>query len=197
MSIASSKRWKLKSGNTMPCWPRKGLRTWNAMNSSADQTSGGCARMGGLGSLSGHVPSQQTVPRKRVCLRVMVQQHDSRGKVLRKHDLQLPDEGNTITMGFQLQSVEAAPDAGENAAGAGHPAASGDRVSSSASSTEEYAPRLQPGFEVSQFLSSIPRIHVYNQWSSDVGASHGRGVLKLLRPGGSSWRDEVRSKQSY
>ena len=108
--------------------------------------------MGGLGSLSGNVPSQQTVPRKRVCLRVMVQQHDSQGKVLRKHDLQLPaDEGNTITMGFQLQSVEAAPDAGENAAGAGHPAASGDRVSSSASSTEEYAPRLQPDSKCHSF----------------------------------------------
>ena len=60
-------------------------------------------------------------------------------------------------------------------------------MSSSASSTEEYFPGAHVNVaDLSEFLSSIPGIHLYNQWSlgaissTYVQRKHGSGVLEAF-----------------
>ena len=133
--------------------------------------------------------------KKRTSLRVMVQQHDGSGKVRRQESFQLLlDEGSTVTMGFQLTSVSM--DGSEGGHGQPQPQGEGQgtetagHVSSSASSTEEYAEGVQlslpEGADISEFLGSIPGIHLYNQWSLEAITSavilrrYGSGVLEAF-----------------
>ena len=122
--------------------------------------------------------------RKRLCLRVMVQQHDAQGNVEHKQTFQLPvDEGNTIPLRWVSSWQRLRPALGlpEPRDGAEKPEGRPDRpagpdghVSSFASRTEEFVPSVQhqgQGFDVSEFLSTIPGIHAYNQWSLDAISS--------------------------
>ena len=131
--------------------------------------------------------------KKRTSLRAMVQQRDGSGKVRRQESFQLLlDEGSTVTMGFQLTS--GSMDGSEGGHGQPQPQGEGQgtetagHVSSSASSTEAYAEgvQLSLGADISEFLGSIPGIHLYNQWSLEAITSavilhrYGSGVLEAF-----------------
>ena len=132
--------------------------------------------------------------RKRTYLRMMIQQRNVESVVARQETFQMPLEGGgTVTMGFQVTS----PDVTSSTAGSSHglpPEGAPPRreqlstgpVNSSASSTEEYQVQPVSGSDLSEFLSSIPGIHLYNKWSlgaissASVLQRRGRGVLEAF-----------------